>query len=256
MNYSVPYQQVYPQSPQLQAAAVPQQVASPPLPGVGAAQLPGYAPAFAGGPTQPSGPGYAQPVAPVSPVPGPGPAYAAPQGDAVQQNPQQAYARHMVGVARALEQTIPGYQFLISALQDLQKESSADRQPAAQRLVENLKEAVFQHFAALGAIRRLLIGEVTPDILLNLSLALNRLLRIHNGMRPLLDQVASSPSGGTQSVAGSLGAGAQSVIGSLAAHLQATEAQLNQAAAAVQAAVPPQVWESARRQAFAPGKSA
>ena len=191
----MPYQQVYPQNPQLQTAA-PQQVATAPLTAAGAAQLPGYAaPAFTGSP-QPGALGYAPPVSPVSPVPGPGPAFAAPQGDAVQQTQQQAYVRHMVGVARSLEQTIPGYQFLISALQDLQKEGGADRQSAAQRLAESLKEATFQHFAARGAIRRLLIGEVTPDTLLGLAVALNRLLRIHNGLRPLLDQLASSPSSG------------------------------------------------------------
>lgn len=246
MNYSMPYQQVYPQSSPLQTAAGPQQSASTPFTAAGAPQLPGYAaPAFASSPAQPAGLGYAQPVPPVSPVPGPGPAFAAPQGDAVQQTQQQAYVRHLVGVARALEQTIPGYQFLISALQDLQKESGADRQPAAQRLAENLKEATFQHFAALGAIRRLLIGEMTPDTVLGLSVALNRLLRIHSGLRPLLDQLTSSPAGG-----------AQSAIGSLAAHLQAAEAQLNQAAAAVQAAVPAQVWEGARQQALAAGRSA
>lgn len=243
----MPYQQVYPQTQQLQTAALPQQMASAPPTAAGAAQLLGYAPAFAGSPASPAqagGLGYSQPVAPVPPVPGPGPAYAASQSDAVQQS-QQAYVRHMVGVARALEQTIPGYQFLISALHDLQKESSADRQTTAQRLAESLKEATFQHFAALGAIRRLLIGEVTPDVLQNLSLAVNRLLRIHSGMRPLLDQLTSTASGS-----------AQGAIGSLTAHLQAAEAQLSQAAAAAQAAVPAQVWESARQQALAAGRSA
>lgn len=224
MNYAVPYQAAYPQ----QFAAAPQAAAAP-VQGFHTGQLPGYPAHFAGSPAPSGSQAYAPPAAPVFPVANP--SHTAPQSDpAQQQSPQPAYARHLVAVARTLEQVIPSYQLLISTLQNLPKE----QQTSAQTLEDSLKEAAFHHFASLGAIRRLLMGEAAPDLMLGLSLALNRLVRIHSGARPLMDQLIGSVPPTAQRT--------------LAAHYQAAEAQLSQAAAAVQAVIPPQVWEAARQQ--------
>lgn len=243
MNYAVPYQPGYPQAPAApsQAVGVGPGMVGAPLQGLGPGVPPGYSPGF-GGPAQGSAPGYTTPVSPVSPVAGP--SYAPAQGQSAQQNPQQAYARHLVGVARNLEQAIPGYQFLVSSLQDLLKEAGADRLPAAQKLKESMKEATFHHFATLGAIRRLLCGEVTADLMSALALSVTRLLRIHSEARPLLEQLVNSA---PQEV--------RAALGGLATHLASADTQLGQAAAAVQAAVYPQIWENAQAQVFGTGQA-
>jgi hypothetical protein len=178
-------------------------------------------------------PTQAPPVAPVS-FPN-NPAGPGAQGGA--QNPQQALARQITAVAKSLEQAIPVYQILISVLADVAASAQGQAVAGIETAVSQLKEAAFHHYATLGALRRALAGEMTPDVIAGVAVGVNFLNGVQAQVRPLFDQLiaaaASSPD-----VARILTGLSQMVVGA--------EGLLKQASGAVQALVGPQIWEAAK----------
>jgi hypothetical protein len=207
--------QAYPQPPQYltgQQAVPAQQVPMYPQPQTGAAPVPGVAyPSQVGG----GGPQGAQP-----------------------QSPQQAMARQLMGVARGLEQIIPGYQLLVSVFQDALVSPRAHGLAGVQPLLEQLKEAIYHHFVTLGAVRRFLMGEVTPDILASLATGVNYLNAIHSRTKPLFEQVLASASPELRAP-----------LGNLAQTLTAAEGLLIQTTQAVRTLVGPQIWDACKDRA-------
>lgn len=178
--------------------------------------------------TQPQAQGVAPVSFPSSPYGSP-----QPQAQQAQPNPAQLIAQQLVEMAKALEQLVPGYQTLISLLHELNSASTAGLGDA----VRTAEECLYYHGAALGAIRRLLCGEATPAVLINLATAFHRLSQVQPRMLPVVDRVLSLlPS--TQ----------QGPVSSLLQTLSTAEGQLNQVSTSIQGFVGPQIWESARRQ--------
>lgn len=202
----------------------------PGLPGQNAPQ-PVYQPPFQ---APPGFQGQTQPVPPVafpaSPyaAPAPGPGQPAPQSQA------QAAARQLVELARTLEQLIPGYQALQAILFELSGSPGASPGPLREAL-RGLKGCVYYHGATLGTIRRLLLGETSPAVLIALAAAFQALAQEHENARPGVEQALSAlppaMSGGLSSLL--QGAGNPDSV-------------LQKAAAAVQAITGPQIWEAAR----------
>ena len=180
---------------------------------------------------------YPQPQTGAAPVPGvayPGAVGGSPQG-AQPQSPQQAMARQLMGVARGLEQIIPGYQLLVSVFQDALVSPRAHGLAGVQPLLEQLKEAIYHHFVTLGAVRRFLMGEVTPDILASLATGVNYLNAIHSRTKPLFEQVLTSASPELRAP-----------LSQLAQTLTAAEGLLLQTTAAVRTLVGPQIWDACK----------
>lgn len=190
---------------------------------------------------QPQGQPYAQPqtqAPPVAPVSAPS-SPAAAGGPGAQPSPQQQFARHLMGIARVLEQTIPGYQIQISLLLDLAASPKGQGVEALAPLLEQLQKAAFIHYGTLGAIRRFLVGEMTPDVLGSLAVGIQRLISLHGQTRPLWEQVLA---GAAPEVRSALTNVNQAVTGA--------ETLLNQAASGVQMAVGPQLWAAAQAKAL------
>jgi len=179
---------------------------------------------------QPQPQPQAPPVAPVTcPV--------APTGttSAAQQGPQQQFARHLTGIARTLEQAIPGHQILVSLLQDLAASPRGQAVSGLSALTDLMAQSTFIHYGTLGAIRRFLCGEATPDVLALLAAGVNQLISLHSQTRPLWERAVMSASPELRSTFSNLN---QVVTG--------TETLLSQAANAVQTAVGPQIWAAAQ----------
>lgn len=198
----------------------------PGLPGQ-TVQQPVYQPPF----QAPAGmQGQAQPVAPVAfaAAPAPGPAQPVPQSQA------QAAARQLIELARTLEQLIPGYQTLQAILFELS--SSPGASPGALReALRGLKSCAYYHGATLGTIRRLLLGETSPAVLMALAAAFQALAQEHEKARPGVEQALSVLPPAVSSGLTSLLQGAGN-----------PESLLQRAASAVQAITGPQIWEAAR----------
>lgn len=194
-----------------------------------------------GGAQQPMGqmPGASQ-GAPVTPVACPAyvPPGGQPQGNAAQQA-QQAYARQLVSIARGLEQLIPGYQILISVLQDLTTSPRGETLSGTAPLMATLRGAAYHHFATLGAVRRFLCGEATNEMLGSMAVGLNQLIHLHNQARPQVERLVMSATPDLRAA-----------LSSLAQTVTAADSLLSQASTAVQAAVGPRLWEEARARAF------
>jgi len=203
-------------------------------PGLQQYQLPFQAPSALQGQTQP-----------VAPVPFPASPYAQPgpvQGQPAPQSQAQMAARQLVELARTLEQLIPGYQALQAILFELSGSPGANT-GALREALRGLKSCVYYHGAALGTIRRLLLGETSPAVLMALAAAFQALAQEHERARPGVEQALSAlppaMSGGLHSLL--QGAGNPESI-------------LQRATAAVQAITGPQIWEAARgRVALADG---
>lgn len=199
------------------------------------------APAQPYGQPYPQGQSAGQPV-PIAPVPAPGYAQPVTQSQPAnqQQSAQQQYTRQAVGVARNLEQIIPGYQLAISLLSDIIASPKGQPLAGAQPLLDTLKDATFYHFATLGAIRRFLCGETTPDVIGALAVAINQLNKIHSLIRPQTERllVGAPPE-------------LRGAISNISQTVGAVDSQLQQALSAVQANVSAQIWEAARAKIFA-----
>lgn len=221
-SYGQPQAQSYGQ-PQVQSYGQPQ--AQP----FGQPQFQSYPPPQAQPYAQPQT--QAPPVAPVSAPSNP----AAAGGPGAQPSPQQQFARHLMGIARVLEQTIPGYQIQISLLLDLSASPKGRGVEALAPLLEQLQKAAFNHYGTLGAIRRFLVGETTPDVLGSLAVGIQRLISLHSQTRPLWEQVLA---GAAPEVRAAFTNVNQAVTGA--------ESLLNQAASGVQMAVGPQLWAAAQ----------
>ncbi|MEW8979096.1 MAG: hypothetical protein AB2385_11880 [Symbiobacterium sp.] len=141
-------------------------------------------------------------------------------------------AQQLVHVARSLEQLFPGYQALVSLL----LEATATRpSPRLQEAVRSAEEALYYHGATLGAIRRILCGEASANVLMNLATAFHHLSRAQPRVRAAADQVlALVPSA------------QHGLMGSLVQSAAAADGVLAQAGTAIQALVGQQAWESAR----------
>lgn len=227
--YAPPYGQPYAQ-PQPQTYVQPYT-----LPEAPPAGLPQALP-FAQPQPQPYSPPQTQapPVPPVSAPAVPGGA----GGAGAQATPQQQFARHLTGIARSLEQALPGYQLTISVLLDLSVSPKAESVSGVPALLEHLQQAAFTHYAALGAIRRFLVGEATPDVLASLAVGVCRLVSLHSKTRSLWEQaLASAP------------ADVRAALAPLSQVVSGAETLLKQAATGVQQAVGPQVWAAAQARA-------
>ena len=179
-------------------------------------------------------------AAPVSPVACPAyvpPSGAQTQGQSQAQSIQQAYARQMQAVARSLEQMIPGVQIMISVLQEVLGSPRGQTLAGANTLVSALREVVFQHFAALGAIRRFLCGEATPQVLTALSVAMNQLTRLQAQARPLVERIVM---GASPELRGT--------VSSLSQTVTAADTLASQAANMVRGMVGQQIWDAASTQ--------
>ncbi|MFZ5817354.1 MAG: hypothetical protein ACOY93_18985 [Bacillota bacterium] len=181
-----------------------------------------------------------QQAAPVAPVACP--AYTPPFGAQAAGQPQQAaptpaqmLARQMVDLARTLEQLIPGYQIMQSILVELQATGAAQPVAGFREAVEGLKDAVYYHGATLGTIRRILCGEMSPNVLTNLAVAFLSLGQVQTRIRPLLERLTMAA---PTTVRGS--------IASLTQTVTASDLLLGQAGSAIQGIVGPQVWDAAR----------
>ncbi|HYF78335.1 MAG TPA: hypothetical protein VD973_14445 [Symbiobacteriaceae bacterium] len=186
---------------------------------------------------QPYAPPQAQapPVPPVSAPVAPG---AAGGANAQQPTPQQQFARHLTGIARTLEQALPSYQLTISVLLDVSVSAKADSVAGVPALLEQLQQAAFTHYAALGAIRRFLVGEATPDVLASLAVGVNKLISLHSKTRSQWEQtLASAP------------ADVRTALSPLNQVITGAESLLKQAATGVQQAVGPQIWAAAQARA-------
>lgn len=192
---------------------------------------------------QPAASPQAAPVAPVAYVPGAGqPAGAGAQTP--QQQQQQAFRAQVVAVARSLEQVIPGYQLLVSFLNDAAASPGAQPLAGAETLRDALKEAIFLHFATLGTIRRILIGETTAEVAASLATGVNQLIRLHTQARPIFDQIlAAAP------------AEVRAALANLTQSITTADTQLNQAGTATQALVGQQIWDAARTAVFGAASS-
>lgn len=147
-------------------------------------------------------------------------------------NPAQVLTQQLVQTARALEQLFPGYQALLSLLLEA---SSAAPSPALNEAVRSVEEGLYYHGATLGAIRRILCGEATPNVLMNLAAGFHGLSRIQPRMRAAAEQVLSVMPSVRHSLTGSL---VQSVA--------AADGVLGTVGTAIQSLVGPQTWEMAR----------
>lgn len=210
-------------------------------PGLMPAQF-GTTPAFpaqAGpGPTQ-AGP-TAAPVQPVS-YPTYIPPTGIPTGIPTQQQmtPQQAWTQRMVSIARLLEQGIPGWQLVASAVDEITSAPGASAMPGRDALVGSIKDAVFHRDAALGTIRRFVCGEASPALLAALAYSVNRLARVQSQIRPLFERWVMNTA-----------IEQRTPLSNLAQQLITADYLLGQAVTAVQSTVGPQIWETARTQAF------
>ncbi|MDF2630944.1 MAG: hypothetical protein K0R39_4775 [Symbiobacteriaceae bacterium] len=197
-----PFAQPQPQ-PMAQAPYAPPQTQAPPVPPVAAPVAPGVA-----------GGANAQPT------------------------PQQQFARHLTGIARLLEQALPSYQLTISLLLDLSVSPKAESVTGIPALLEQLQQATFAHYGALGAIRRFLLGDATPDVLASLAVGINRLTALHSTAKSLWEQaLASAP------------AELRPALAPLNQAVSGVESLLSQAATGVQQAVGPQAWAAAQARA-------
>lgn len=189
-------------------------------------------PAMMAAPQSMQAPG--QSAAPVAPVASPASPYAQPSGQGPAGQQQNPYTRHLVAIARSLEQAIPNYQIVISVLEGL---VNAPQSPLREgkEAIDTLRELTYQHYAALGAIRRLLWGESTPDVAALLASGAHMLNALHNSLRPQLERVAAT-----------LPNELRGLLVNLAQTFLATDSFLNQAASGIQALVGPQIWEAAR----------
>lgn len=169
------------------------------------------------------------------PVPGvPAPAGAsAPQSGP--QNPQQAIKGQIQSVARILEQALPGYQLSLSALADLLSAAQTQGIGGLQELFDLIKDAAVHHYISLGALRRAFMGELTPDVMGDSAVAVNYIIAVHKKAKPVFERMLADAPPDLRRILTGLGQG-----------LGATDALLNQAAAAVQSLVGPQIWEIAR----------
>jgi hypothetical protein len=182
-------------------------------------------------------PYYQPPQAQAAPVPPVGmPMAPQAQGQSqAQMTPQQAFNRQLINIAKLLEQSLPGYQMLASVVNDLSKKSA----PGAEDVGASLRDAAFHHYAALGAIRRFLTGETTPDLLAALATATHTLMRLHGKLRPLIEPIQSSSMPDVRMV-----------INGILQAMNGIESLLNQAGGAVKEAVGPHTWESARTSVY------
>lgn len=176
----------------------------------------------------------APPVPPVSAPIAPGGA----GGANAQPTPQQQFARHLTGIARTLEQALPSFQLTISVLLDVSVSPKAESVNGLPALLEQLQEAAFTHYAALGAIRRFLVGETTPDVLASLAVGVSRLISLHSRTRAQWEQALGGAPGDVRSA-----------LTPLTQVINSAESLLKQAATGVQQAVGPQVWAAAQARA-------
>jgi len=147
-------------------------------------------------------------------------------------NPAQVLAQQLVQTARSLEQLFPGYQALLSLLLEA---SSAAPSPAMHDAVRSVEEGLYYHGATLGAIRRILCGEATPNVLMNLAAGFHGLSRIQPRVRAAAEQVLTLMPSARHSLTGSL---VQSVA--------AADGVLSTVGTSIQNLVGPQAWEAAR----------
>jgi hypothetical protein len=161
-----------------------------------------------------------------------------------QQTAQQAHVRQAVGIARHLEQILPGYQLAISLVEELGQNPKAETLTSAHTLRDTLQDAAFYHFATLGALRRFLCGESTPEVISALAVAINHLAKLHSVLRSQAEQlVAAAP------------AEMRSALANLTQAFGTADGPLQQAVSAVHANVSAQVWEAARARALAKAAS-
>lgn len=212
--------------------------AQPPIPspfGEVQAQLPlGYPPAppaFG----QPQAPVYGQPTQQAAPVmPVSCPTYTPAANAGAQTTPQQAASRQMIQIARTLEQSIPGYQIMVSVLEGLRESPRAAGLTGLEPLLLTVSEIIYHQYAALGAIRRFLCGEATAAIATSLAKQVRKLSQLHTQLRPQFERVsmAAAPE-------------LRGAIMGLSQILGTGDSLLGQTATAVQTFTGPQIWEAA-----------
>lgn len=189
---------------------------------------------MAGQTAQQPAPAQAAPVAPVA-----CPTYTPPGGHQAQPQAQQHPAtRHLLGVARALEQSIPGYQVLVSVFQEMMASPRGQALHGAQTAADLIKDSLYHQYAALGAIRRFLCGEATAEVMLSLALNINQLMTLHTQLRPLAERMAMGAAPDLRPA-----------LTGLSQLLAPGGVLLTQATAMTQQLVGPRLWEAAVAQA-------
>lgn len=123
------------------------------------------------------------------------PTYTPPGGVTGAQPAHAAAMRQMMGIARTLEQAIPGYQIMLSVLHQVAGTPRGQALTGLDPLLETLKEITVHHHAALGAIRRFLCGEATAEVTAAMARHVARLGQVHQQLRPQLERlgVAAQP---------------------------------------------------------------
>lgn len=174
-------------------------------------------------------PQQAAPVMPVS-----CPAYTPAANTGTQTTPQQAASRQVIQIARTMEQSIPGYQIMVSILEGLQESPRAAELTGLLPLLTTVSELIYHQYAGLGAIRRFLCGEATAAVATSLAKQVRKLSQLHTQLRPQFERVsmAAAPE-------------LRSTITGLSQILGAGESLLGQTTTAVQAFTGPQIWEAA-----------
>jgi hypothetical protein len=162
-----------------------------------------------------------------------------PGGTGAQQSPQQAFAKHLTGIARMLEQTLPSYQILISVLLDLAASPAGQGLAGLDGLLAKLRETSMVHYGTLGFVRRFLAGEANPGLLASLAVGVNHLASLHEQTRPLIERMVMSASPEVRTAFSNVGQ-----------TLSSAGTLLQQAGQAVQMAVSPQIWEAARARVY------
>lgn len=177
-------------------------------------------------------------AAPVQPVSLP--TYAPAGGAQGSPNPQQQFSQQLIGIARYLEQAMPTYQVIFSA--GIGVAHSGQGVPGTEGLAQTLQETALYHQGALGAIRRYLAGEASPDVLAALAYSVHHLARCNAALRQKLDVM-------NQSVPSER----RGLMGHLLQYLSAADHLLHQTASAIQGAVGPQIWQSTYALVFGQG---
>lgn len=149
-------------------------------------------------------------------------------------SPQQAFAQRLIGIAKSLEQAIPGYQMLYSLVFDILDHPAGRQLAGGDAVIARLQEAALYHNAALGAIRRYLCGDTSHVVLRNLAVNTHRLARVQQQLHPLFEPWTAA-----------CGAELSPAVASLGQTLAHCDTLLQQAGTAIQASVGEDVWASA-----------
>lgn len=155
-------------------------------------------------------------------------------------NPQQQFSQQLIGIARHLEQAMPTYQVIFSAGIGLAHPGQGVS--GSEGLAQILQEGALYHQGALGAIRRYLAGEASPDVLAALAYSVHHLARTNAALRQKLDVMNLNASSDRRVL-----------MGQLLQYLSAADQLLHQTASVIQSVVGPQIWQSTYAMVFGQG---